>query len=143
MCTISRWCGHLADAIIRESQNQQSWHQEVMQQLINTLITVVARNIFRSTTSANTVRNIRNKPCSNIFLRINCRSWQRVCITAINASMKLLLLAKRAIVATDYTDEHGSYICLLSVHIRVIRGNLFAQQKNHYYASQKISKTIR
>lgn len=35
----------MADAIIREYQSQQSWHQEVMQQLINTLITVVARNI--------------------------------------------------------------------------------------------------
>jgi AraC-like DNA-binding protein len=35
----------LVDAIIREYQDHQAWHKEVMQQLINTFITVVARNI--------------------------------------------------------------------------------------------------
>lgn len=35
----------LTDAIIREHQSNQAWHQEIMQQLINTLITLVARNI--------------------------------------------------------------------------------------------------
>jgi AraC-like DNA-binding protein len=35
----------LVDAIIGEHQNPRGWHKEVMQQLINTLISIVARNI--------------------------------------------------------------------------------------------------
>lgn len=35
----------LATAIIQEYQDKQSWHMEVMQQLVNTFITIVARNI--------------------------------------------------------------------------------------------------
>ena len=35
----------LAAAIIQEYQDKQSWHMEVMQQLVNTFITIVARNI--------------------------------------------------------------------------------------------------
>jgi AraC-type DNA-binding domain-containing proteins len=35
----------LANAIIQEYKEQQNWHLEVMQQLVNTLITIVARNI--------------------------------------------------------------------------------------------------
>ena len=35
----------LVDAIIREQEQQPNWHREIIQQLINTLITVVARNI--------------------------------------------------------------------------------------------------
>lgn len=35
----------LADAVIREYVNQQELHKEVVQQLVNTLITIVARNI--------------------------------------------------------------------------------------------------
>src|SRR5580692_9037270 len=35
----------LIDAILREYINQKSFHREMVQQLINTLITVVARNI--------------------------------------------------------------------------------------------------
>lgn len=35
----------LAEAVLREYKNQQSFHREILQQLVNTLITVVARNI--------------------------------------------------------------------------------------------------
>ena len=37
--------GALVDAVIRESVNQQEMHRELVQQLINTIITIVARNI--------------------------------------------------------------------------------------------------
>jgi AraC-like DNA-binding protein len=37
----------LADAMVREYVNQQEFHKEVIQQLVNTLITIVARNIKR------------------------------------------------------------------------------------------------
>lgn len=35
----------IADTIVRESQQQGPWYNELIQQLINTLITIVARNI--------------------------------------------------------------------------------------------------
>ena len=46
----------LVDAMIREYVNQQEFHREVVQQLVNTIITIVARNIWLINTGNTTDR---------------------------------------------------------------------------------------
>lgn len=51
----------LAEGIIREYVNQQEFHREVVQQLINTIITIVARNISQIGMDTKTDRNDQSR----------------------------------------------------------------------------------